>query len=82
MVGNEFYDVVRIKMRCNWKSNWSVSSMETKNEIKQGENQQTVQLAYTQIVSKYSKANHKVTHQSYLPNSEKTSFFRLWSKIC
>ena len=31
IMGNEVYDVVTIKMKCNWKYNWTVSFMETKN---------------------------------------------------
>ena len=34
MVGNEFYYVETMKMECNWKSNWIVSSMETKKLTK------------------------------------------------
>ena len=29
-MGNEFYDVVTMKMICNWRSNCTVSFMETK----------------------------------------------------
>ena len=52
MMGDEFYDVVTIKIKSNWKSNWTISLMETQNYRKQQENQQTVLPTYTQIVSK------------------------------
>ena len=52
MMGNEFYDVVTMKIKFNWKSNWTLSFMETKRLKNQQENQQTIKLAYTQIVLK------------------------------
>ena len=52
MMGNEFYDVVTMKIQFNWKSNWTLSFMETKRLKNQQENQQTIKLAYTQIVFK------------------------------
>ena len=51
MVG-EFYDAVMVKTKCNLKYNWTVSFMETRNSQKEQENQQKVQLAYTQIIPK------------------------------
>ena len=32
--GNAFYDVVTMKMKCNWESNWTVSFMETEKLAK------------------------------------------------
>ena len=32
---DKFYDAVTMKMKCNWKSNWTVSFMETTNNRKQ-----------------------------------------------
>ena len=32
--GNEFYDVVTIDMKYNWKPNWTVSFIETKKPAK------------------------------------------------
>ena len=50
--GKEFYDIMTMKIRLNWKYNWTVSFMVTTNHQKQQENQQTIQLSYTMIASK------------------------------
>ena len=36
MTGNTLYDVVTMKMKCNWKYNWTVSFVETKKISKIG----------------------------------------------
>ena len=41
MMGNEFYDVAMIKVKCNWKSKYILLFMETINERNQQENQQS-----------------------------------------
>ena len=33
--GNEFYDAVKMKIKRNWKSNWTESFMDTTNQQKQ-----------------------------------------------
>ena len=63
MTGNEFYDLVTMKMKCNKKYKLSVSLLENTNYWNCQENQQKILLTYTQIVSKYSQENHKVLNQ-------------------
>ena len=43
--GNEFYDVMTMKMKCNWKYDCTVSFIDTINQWKQQECQQKPQLA-------------------------------------
>ena len=46
-MGNESYDVEKVKTKYNWKSNLNVSFMETKNYKNQQEKQQTIQIFHT-----------------------------------
>ena len=47
ILGNTFYDVVNMRMKFNWKYNWTVSFMETKilskTAIKEAENSTRLQ---------------------------------------
>ena len=70
-MGNEFYDVLTMKMERNLYYNWTVSFMETKNYQNQQEKQHKIQLAYTNIVSKQTQENLRVINKSYFSNSEK-----------
>ena len=52
MMGNEFYNLVTIKMKLNLKYNGTVSFMETKTIEKSSRKQKIIQTDHTQIVSK------------------------------
>ena len=45
MMVNEFYDVVTMKMKFNWKYDWTLSFMETNNYKSQQENHHKIQLS-------------------------------------
>ena len=54
-----FYHIVTMEIKYNWKSNLTVSFMETEKLAKSERDQQIIQLAYTRIVSKLTQENNK-----------------------